>query len=90
MVIKARGNNNYAYNLVSKAYYKIYGRNNRSHYGKAFYRQISKNGDEYSELYEMFYDTRYSLNGVEEWAIQEGRYALKLSSADSFIYNKNF
>ena len=90
LVIKARGNNNYAYNLVSKAFYKIYGRNNRSHYGKAFYRQISKNGDEYSELYEMFYDTRYSLNGVEEWAIQEGRYALKLSSADSFIYNKNF
>jgi len=90
LVIKGKGNNQYAYDLVTKAYNHLSGQLFKSRYGKAFYRQISKNGDEYSELYEIFYDTKYTLNGVDDWAIQEGRYALKLSSADSFIYNKNF
>lgn len=90
LVIKAKGNNNYAYDLVNKAYYRISSQYKKNQYGKAFYRQISKNGEQYSELYEMFYDTRFNQNGVDDWAIQEGRYALKLSSADSFIYNKNF
>lgn len=90
LVIKAKGNDQYAYNLIEKAYYRLQSRLNREHHGKAFYRQISRNGDEYSELYEIFYDTKFSSNGVEDWAIQEGRYALKLSTADSFIYNKNF
>lgn len=89
VIVKAKGNNEYAYNLVGKAYRKIVN-DYSSQYGKAFYRQISQNGDEYSELYEIFYDTRFSNNGVDDWAIQEGRYALKLSTADSFIYNKNF
>ena len=90
LVIKGRGNSKYSYDLIKNAYYNISGQSGKSRYGKAFYRQISKNGDEYSELYEIFYDTRYSMNGVEDWAVQEGRYALKLSTADSFIYNKNF
>lgn len=90
LVIKGKGNNKFAYNLVRNAFHKIARRKFSNKYGKAFYRQISKNGDEYSELYEIFYDTKFSLNGVDDWAIQEGRYALKLSSADSFIYNKNF
>ncbi len=92
LVIKARkGDSNFVYNLVLNAYNRIIMRlRKEDHYGKAFYRQISKNGDIYSELYEIFFDTRFSRNGVEDWAIQEGRYALKLSEADSFIYNKNF
>ncbi|MCK5372006.1 MAG: carboxypeptidase-like regulatory domain-containing protein, partial [Cyclobacteriaceae bacterium] len=90
LVIKGKGNDEFAYNLVRRAYFKIVGKASGNNYGKAFYRQISKNGDEYSELYEMFYDTKFSNNGVDDWAIQEGRYALKLSTADSFIYNKNF
>ncbi len=92
VVVKAKkGDPDFAYNLVLDAYDKIvYRARKEDHYGKAFYRQISKNGDVYSELYEIFFDTRFSRNGVEDWAIQEGRYALKLSEADSFIYNKNF
>ncbi len=90
LVIKGAGNDDFAYDLVRKAYYKVIGKGRNQRYGKAFYRQISKNGDEFSELYEIFYDTRYTNNGVEDWAIQEGRYALKLSTVDSFIYNKNF
>lgn len=90
LVIKGKGNSEFAYNLVNKAFHKINNHFGNNQYGKAFYRQISKNGDDYSELYEIFYDTKYSSNGVEDWAVQEGRYALKLSTADSFIYNKNF
>ena len=90
LVIKARGNQQYAYGLLRRAYYKTVGKGSAIKFGRAFYRQISKNGDEYSELYEIFYDTKYSANGVEDWAIQEGRYALKLSTIDSFVYNKNF
>ncbi len=90
LVVEGTGNRAFAYDLVKKAYYRTIGKGRQERFGKAFYRQISKNGDEYSELYEMFYDTKYSNNGVEDWAIQEGRYALKLSSLDSFIYNKNF
>lgn len=90
LVIKGAGSSSFAYELVRKAYYQVIGKGKAQRYGNAFYRQISKNGDEFSELYEIFYDTRYSNNGVEDWAIQEGRYALKLSTVDSFIYNKNF
>lgn len=90
LVISGKGNDKFAYDLIYKAYHKIRRQFKSDQYGNAFYRQISKNGDEYSELYEIFYDTKYSLNGVDDWAIQEGRYALKLSTADSFIYNKNF
>jgi hypothetical protein len=90
LVIQGSGNRQYAYSLLRNAYYRILGKGRSERYGKAFYRQISKNSDEYSELYEVFYDTKYSNNGVEDWAIQEGRYALKLSGIDSFIYNKNF
>jgi hypothetical protein len=90
VVITGAGNANFAYELVNKAYYRVIGKGREERYGKAFYRQISRNGDEFSELYEIFYDTRYNNNGVEDWAIQEGRYALKLATVDSFIYNKNF
>lgn len=91
VVVQGTGNSKFAYDLINNAYYKTTtGKGRQERYGKAFYRQISKNGDEYSELYEMFYDTKFSNNGVEDWAIQEGRYALKLSAFDSFIYNKNF
>ena len=90
VVVRGVGNPGFAYDLVRKAYYKVIGKGSEERYGKAFYRQISRNGAEYSELYEMFYDTKYSNNGVEDWAIQEGRYALELSTIDSFIYNKNF
>ncbi len=90
LVISEKGNDEYAYKLVENAFDVINKNKGGDQYGKAFYRQISKNGDDYSELYEIFYDTRFNLNGVDDWAIQEGRYALKLSTADSFIYNKNF
>ncbi len=81
----------YLNDLVRKAYFHTLQKSNKAHYGKAFYRQISKNGDDFSELYEIFYDTRFNTSGIDDWAIQEGRYALKtVNVADEYIYNKNF
>lgn len=81
----------YLYDLVKRAYFHTQQTSRKLHYGKAFYRQMSKNKDDYSELYEIFYDARFSSIGIEDWAIQEGRYALKVASvSDGYIYNKNF
>jgi hypothetical protein len=57
----------------------------------AYYRQTSRNAEDYSELYEIFYDTRYSSQGILEWDIQEGRYAMKSErAAADYVFNKNF
>lgn len=55
-------------------------------YGRAFYRQKSKNGDSYSEFSEIFYDIRYNKTGIHDWNISEGRYALKKDA----VHNKNY
>ena len=55
-------------------------------FGKALYRQKSKNNDDYSELVEIIYDIRYSNSGIEDWDILQGRYALKEES----VNNKNY
>lgn len=81
----------YAYNLLTRAYDMAVRHSRNWKYGLAFYRQISQNADDYSELYEIFYDTRYSSQGIEDWAIQEGRYAMKTETpSDNFVFNKNF
>ena len=76
----------YAISLVKKAFYRINDLSNVKKYGKAFYRQKSKNGDEYSELSEIIYDIKYSSTGINAWEILEGRYAVK----DEKINNKNY
>ena len=55
-------------------------------YGKALYRQKAKNGDEYSELSEIIYDVKFNNDGIKNWEIIEGRYAIKEES----INNKNY
>lgn len=76
----------YAISLARKAYKKLLNESQKSKYGKAFYRQKSKNGKEYSELAEIIFDTRFSVDGIEDWDIIEGRYALKKHT----VNNKNY
>ena len=91
LVVTEKPVNEMAYLLVERARQRLETFQNRRRYGKAFYRQISNNDGDYCELYEIFYDTRYSRNGINEWAIQEGRYALKTAGkASAYIFNKNF
>ncbi|MBL4642901.1 MAG: carboxypeptidase-like regulatory domain-containing protein, partial [Flavobacteriaceae bacterium] len=76
----------YAYELARKAFRKvdIYAKNKK--YGKAYYRQKSKNGNQYSEFSEIIYDVRYSTEGIKDWDILEGRYALK----KGLVNNRNY
>lgn len=76
----------YAIDLAKKAYEKSKTLTSKNKYGKAYYRQKSKNGDRYSELSEIIYDVRFNNNGIKNWEIIEGRYALK----DRSINNKNY
>ena len=79
----------YAINLAKKAYKKLwYSTTNdkKDNYARAFYRQKSKNDDQYSEFAEIIYDLRYNSRGIEQWSILQGRYALDEKS----INNKNY
>ena len=76
----------YALELARNAYQKTTLNLSKSKYGKAFYRQKSKNGSSYSEFSEIIYDIRYGAEGIKDWSILEGRYALKSGG----VHNKNF
>ena len=91
-VITVRGKKRKGYieKLVSKVYNKAV-RANDIQYGKAFYRQKSQNDSLYSELYEIFYDAKFSNKGLLEWEVQEGRYAINLNNVNkNQLVNKNF
>ena len=86
VVVIADKKDGVAKKLVKKAYEKTSNTSGKQHYGKAFYRQKSKNGDDYSEFSEIFYDLRYSSSGISDWNIVEGRYALR----EDAVYNRNY
>ena len=91
LVIKDDQAGDYPYKLMIGALNNAIQKSRDWKYGLAYYRQTSSNDDDYSELYEIFYDTRYSNQGIVDWDIQEGRYALKTDSISSeYVFNKNF
>ncbi len=91
VLVKRKKKGGYLNGLITKAFERVQQFDNKSSYGKAYYRQLSKNGDDFTGLYEIFFDAVYSRCGIRNWAIQEGRYALKTSSNNqAYIYNKNF
>lgn len=81
-----KGRDLYALELATKAFERIKSMSKKRNYGKAFYRQKSKNGEDYSELAEIIYDISYTSSGIKDWDIIEGRYALKQGS----VNNKNY
>ncbi len=91
VVIAGKSETDYAYDLLENAFDRAVGNANKESYGKAFYRQISQNDSDYSELYEIFYDTKFSSQGITDWAVQEGRYAMDRGPGTSdYVYSKNF
>ncbi len=91
LTIKSSGNKNAYYQIVKNASIRVSKSLDEALYGKAFYRQKSERQDRYTEIFEMFYDVCYTLNGINEWAVQEGRYAFQNKDEyDVFLYNKNF
>jgi hypothetical protein len=78
-------------NILEKALARTLEHSKESHYGRAFYRQLSKNDSTYNELYEIFFDTRFNADGINDWAIEQGRYALlERTKGERFVFNKNF
>ena len=75
-----------ALELAQRAYYKIKEEKAKV-YGKAFYRQKSRNAEKYVELAEIIYDIEYDHDGINDWEILEGRYAL---NNEKSVTNKNF
>ncbi|MFT7036212.1 MAG: TonB-dependent SusC/RagA subfamily outer membrane receptor [Cyclobacteriaceae bacterium] len=85
ITVTGKKRKSYLVKLIRKAYNRaVYSRNEQ--YGKSFYRQTSKADDYYTELYEIFYDTKFSNTGIVDWEVQEGRYAMKTTA----LVNKNF
>lgn len=79
------------YQLITKALKRTREQLKQERFGKAFYRQVSKNDSIYSELYEIFYDTKFNANGITDWALQQGRYALQENNeGKGLVFNKNF
>lgn len=86
VMVEAAKKNSFTLELAKKAFKKAEKASDINHFSHAFYRQKSKNGEDYSEFLEIFYDIRYSSSGIKDWDIIEGRYALK----DNEINNRNF
>jgi len=91
LIINDEESGDYPYLLMTRALNNARNKSRNWKYGLAFYRQTSKNADDFSELYEIFYDTRYSSQGIVDWEIQEGRYAMKSGgSVNHYVFNRNF
>jgi len=86
VIVSASKIDQFAMKLAKSAIEKAQKASARDNYGRAFYRQKSKNGDSYSEFSEIFYDIRYNNVGIKDWNISEGRYALKEES----VHNRNY
>ena len=86
VVVTAHKKDIFAAKLAQNAIEKAQKLSTKDKYGRAFYRQKSKNGDSYSEFSEIFYDIRYNNVGIKEWNIIEGRYALK----EHAVHNRNY
>lgn len=86
VVLIADGDDKYALELVKNSIEKLKN-STRSKYGRAMYRQKTKNAEKYVELSEIVYDLKYTSSGIEDWEIMEGRYAL---NKEDYVTNKNF
>ncbi len=81
----------YYYDLIEKAYALLQSSSRNFQYGKAFYRQKTKRNNDYTELFEIFYDVKYTKSEIIDWSVLEGRYAMQNTNNDDiFVYNKNY
>ncbi len=77
--------------ILQKILARTLEQSRKNHCGRAFYRQLSRNDSTYNELYEIFFDTRFNADGINDWAVEQGRYALlERTMGERFVFNKNF
>ena len=75
---------NAGYKLIQQAFDRA-NRDKRIIYGKAFYRQLTLNGEQPTEIQEVVYNVKLSSNKIEGVKINNARYA-KLPTDDRKIY----
>jgi hypothetical protein len=82
--------NDKAYEIAKKVFDKL--KSSRSiNFGKAFYRQTSKDGEKRTEFIETFNDVSFQSAGIEKYSIYESRYArAKLNLDDPYMSFSNF
>lgn len=63
--------------LVQRASAKLLRHAGKTFYGKAFYRQKTRNNGVYREFFDAFYDVKFTNRQIEGWDLGESRYAVQ-------------
>lgn len=63
--------------LVQRASAKLLRHAAETFYGKAFYRQKTRNNGTYCEFFDAFYDVKFNNRQIEGWDLGESRYAVQ-------------
>lgn len=71
----------YTTQLIENVYQQL-KRTNQPNYGKAFYRQVTFNNSEPTEIHEMFFNVSYSSTGIKKYSSSEARFAKKVSTIE--------
>ena len=61
--------------LVQRCYAKLLRHQNDVQYGRAFYRQTTREDGRYRELFDAFYDVKITPRNQPSWVLGEARYA---------------
>ena len=78
---------NLGYKLIALAIARIETNSKNQLYGKAFYRQLVRHGDQPTELQEVFYDVRLSPVGIDGIRIDNARFGKVPSNSDKLYSN---
>lgn len=70
------------YEIAKNVFNKFKEHSPSIHFGKAFYRQITKGGEKPTEFIETFNNVSFSSVGIEKYHIYQSRYARAKSDAD--------
>lgn len=91
ITVTEKNKSNYALEMILKARQKILGSKNNIQWGKVMYRQKSRIDKDYTEFYEKFYDINYSLDGIKQMEMTQGRYAIRNNfNRSKFLYHYNY
>ena len=79
----------YAFQLVNRAYEHLQENYNTKFYGKAYYRQVTRIGDEPTELQEMIWNVKSNDARIEGVTTTQGRFAAQqaLFNFSNFSFN---
>ena len=74
----------YTNRLVESIYQQL-KKTSQTYFGRAFYRQVTNNNNEPTEIHELFLDISYSSSGIKKYFSKEARFAKKVSTAEKPI-----